>query len=53
MTHPGAPKNIVVASPSLPVKVRFHLESGPLEAVVSPTYVSSAGGLWCLARGLY
>ena len=32
---------IVVASPSLPVKVRFDLESGPFEAVIPPTYISS------------
>ncbi len=32
---------IVVASPSPPVKVRFHLESGPFEAVIPPTYISN------------
>jgi epoxyqueuosine reductase len=40
---------IVVAFASPAVKVRFHLDSGPLEAVVPPTYVSSAGGARCLA----
>ena len=38
----GAPQAmIVVASPSLPVKVRFELEDGPFEAVIPPTYISS------------
>ncbi len=32
---------IVVASRSPVVKVRFHLESGPFEATIPPTYVSS------------
>jgi epoxyqueuosine reductase len=32
---------IVVASPSPPVKVRFQLESGPFEAVIPPTYIST------------
>jgi epoxyqueuosine reductase len=32
---------IVVASPSPAVKVRFHLDSGPFEAIIPPTYVSS------------
>ncbi len=39
---------IVVAWPSPAVKVRFHLESGPLEAVVPPTYVHSAERRRCL-----
>lgn len=40
----SAPRTlIVVASPSLPVKVLFHLGSGPLEAVIPPAYVASAG----------
>jgi epoxyqueuosine reductase len=30
---------IVVAWSSQPVKVRFHLEGGPLEAVIPPTYI--------------
>jgi epoxyqueuosine reductase len=32
---------IVVASASLPVKVRFELGSGPFDAVIPPTYISS------------
>ena len=32
---------VVVASPSPAVKVRFQLESGPFEAIIPPTYVSS------------
>lgn len=32
---------IVVAHPSPAVKVRFELDSGPLEATVPPTYISS------------
>ena len=39
---------IVVARPSPPVKVRFHLDSGPLEAVIPPTYISSVGRAECL-----
>jgi epoxyqueuosine reductase len=39
---------IVVAWPSRPVKARFHLEDGPLEAVIPPTYVSSAARARCL-----
>jgi len=34
---------IVVASPSPNVKVRFQLETGPFEAVIPSTYISSAG----------
>jgi len=33
---------IVVAYPSPPVLVRFQLESGPLDAVIPPTYLSAA-----------
>lgn len=33
---------VVVAAPSLPVKVLFHPDTGPVEAVIPPTYVSSA-----------
>ena len=32
---------IVVAHASPPVKVRFQLETGPVEAVIPPTYISS------------
>jgi epoxyqueuosine reductase len=32
---------VVVASPSPAVKVRFQLETGPFEAVIPPTYISS------------
>lgn len=39
---------IVVAWPSAAVKVRFHLDSGPFEATVPPTYISSAGRARCL-----
>mgnify|MGYP002390613612 CR=1 FL=1 len=39
---------IAVAWPSPAVKVRFHLDSGPLEAVIPPTYVSSVGRARCL-----
>ena len=39
---------IVVAWPSPAVKIRFHLESGPLEATVPPTYISSEGRERCL-----
>lgn len=39
---------IVVAWPSPAVKVRFQLDTGPLEAVVPPTYISSAGRERCL-----
>ncbi len=39
---------IVVAWPSLPVKVRFHLDTGPLEAIVPPTYISSREREKCL-----
>jgi epoxyqueuosine reductase len=40
---------IVVAIVSPAVNVRFHLDTGPLEATIPPTYVSSAGGTRCLA----
>ncbi len=33
---------IVVGTPSPSVKVRFHMADGPLEAVIPPTYISSA-----------
>jgi epoxyqueuosine reductase len=33
---------VVVAAPSPPVKVLFHLDTGPLEAIIPPTYISSA-----------
>jgi epoxyqueuosine reductase len=39
---------IVVASRSPVVKVRFHLETGPFEAVIPPTYISSDAGGRCL-----
>jgi epoxyqueuosine reductase len=39
---------IVVAWPSLPVKLRFHLDTGPLEAVIPPTYISSQEREKCL-----
>lgn len=39
---------IAVAWPSPAVKVRFHLDSGPLEAVIPPTYISSEGRALCL-----
>ncbi len=39
---------IVVAWPSPAVKVRFHLDSGPLEAVIPPTYISSERRGRCL-----
>jgi len=39
---------IVVAWPSPAVKVRFHLDAGPLEAIIPPTYISSAGRARCL-----
>ena len=32
---------VVVATPSPPVTVLFHLDAGPLEAVIPPTYISS------------
>lgn len=41
---------VVVATPSPPVKVLFNLGSGPLEAVIPPTYISSAVQARC--RGL-
>jgi len=39
---------IVVAWPSPAVKVRFQFDAGPLEAVIPPTYISSAGRERCL-----
>ena len=39
---------IVVAWPSLPVRVRFQLDTGPLEAIVPPTYISSQEREKCL-----
>jgi len=33
---------VVVATPSPPVKVLFHLGTGPVEAIIPPTYISSA-----------
>ncbi len=39
---------IVVAWPSLPDKVRFHFDAGPLDAVIPPTYVSSQEREKCL-----
>ncbi len=39
---------VVAATPSPPVKVRFHLGTGPLEAVIPPTYVSSGSRARCL-----
>ena len=43
------PRTIVlVAWPSLPLRVRFQLEEGPLDAVVPPTYISSAERAKCL-----
>jgi epoxyqueuosine reductase len=40
---------VVVAYPSPTVKVRFELDSGPLEALIPPTYISSDGRERCLA----
>ena len=39
---------VVVAYPSPAVKVRFELDSGPLEAVIPPTYLSSSVRERCL-----
>lgn len=39
---------IVVAWQSLPLKIRFELEEGPLEAVVPPTYISAQGRARCM-----
>jgi epoxyqueuosine reductase len=39
---------VVVATPSPPVKVRFHLNTGPFEAVIPPTYISSGLRARCL-----
>jgi epoxyqueuosine reductase len=45
----GEPRTlIVVAWPSLPLKVRFQLELGPLDAIVPPTYISSVERAKCL-----
>jgi epoxyqueuosine reductase len=44
------PRTVIVAAWRSPaVKVLFHLETGPLEAVIPPTYVSSEGRARCLA----
>ncbi|MBN1631718.1 MAG: hypothetical protein JW990_18335 [Thermoleophilia bacterium] len=45
---PGPRTLIVAAWPSPAVKVRFHMDDGPLEALIPPTYVSSAGRARCL-----
>jgi len=45
---PAVRSLVVAATPSPPVKVRFHLDSGPLEAVIPPTYISSASRARCL-----
>lgn len=39
---------IVVAWPSPAVKVRFEFDGGPLDAVIPPTYIFSAGRARCL-----
>ncbi len=39
---------IVVAWQSLPLKIRFHTEAGPLDAIVPPTYISADGRSRCL-----
>jgi epoxyqueuosine reductase len=39
---------IVVAWRSPAVKVLFHLDTGPLEAVIPPTYISTAGTKRCM-----
>jgi epoxyqueuosine reductase len=39
---------IVVAWQSLPLKIRFQLAEGPLDAVVPPTYISAQGRARCL-----
>jgi epoxyqueuosine reductase len=45
-----APRTLIaVAWPSPAVKVRFQMDTGPLEAVIPPTYISSAGRERCLA----
>jgi epoxyqueuosine reductase len=42
------PRTLIVAAwPSPAVKVRFHLSDGPLDAVIPPTYISSAGRSRC------
>ncbi len=45
---PAVRSLVVAATPSPPVKVRFHLADGPLEAVIPPTYISSASRARCL-----
>jgi epoxyqueuosine reductase len=43
------PRTLIVAAwPAAPVKMRFQLKHGPLDAVVPPTYVSSGGRSRCL-----
>ena len=45
----GAPRALIVAASQSPVlKVRFQLESGPFEAVIPPTYISSDATERCL-----
>lgn len=44
----GATTLIVVAWASPAVKARFHLDTGPLEAVIPPTYISADGRAKCL-----
>jgi epoxyqueuosine reductase len=44
----GVRSLVVVATPSPPVKVRFQMDSGPIEAVIPPTYVSSSVRARCL-----
>ena len=45
----GEPRALIVAASQSPVlKVRFQLESGPFEAVIPPTYVSSDATERCL-----
>ncbi len=39
---------IVVASPSPAVKVLFHMDTGPLEAVIPPQYIHSVARTRCL-----
>lgn len=39
---------IVVAWQSSPLKIRFHLEAGPLDAAIPPTYISTDGRSRCL-----
>jgi epoxyqueuosine reductase len=45
----GEPRTlVVVAWPSVPLRVRFHLDEGPVDALVPPTYISSAERAKCL-----